>query len=64
MATCNECGRDLKTGEQELCPACLSTKAHKTKRWTEIVGGVAMVVFAIVAAALSGGKNGGGGGSA
>jgi len=59
MKTCSECGRPLNEGENDLCPACESTKSHKKKRWGEIIGGVVTVAAGIVIAVLTGGKGGG-----
>lgn len=60
MATCTECGRPLNAGEVELCPACTSSKSHKKKRWTEIIGGVVLIVALGALKAFSGGKDDGG----
>jgi len=58
MKKCSECGRPLDEGENDLCPACKSTKSHKKKRWGEIIGGVVTVVGGIAFAILKGGKGG------
>lgn len=55
MQNCKKCGRRLNEGENDLCPACKSTKSHKIKKLGEICIGVA----AIVVAFLTGGKGGG-----
>ena len=59
MKKCSECGRPLNEGENDLCPACESTKSHKKKRLGEIIGGVFTVVVTIVIAVLTGDKDGG-----
>lgn len=59
MKKCSECGRPLNEDENDLCPACESTKSYKQKKWGEIVGGVAVVVLGVVVKVLTGGKGGG-----
>lgn len=59
MKKCSECGRPLNEGENDLCPACESTKSHKKKKWGEIIVGVVAVVGSIAIAVLTGGKGGG-----
>ncbi|NLG16488.1 MAG: hypothetical protein GX556_04040 [Fibrobacter sp.] len=59
MKKCSECGRRLNEGENDLCPACESTKSHKKKRWGEIIVGIVVVVGGIVIKVLTGGKGGG-----
>lgn len=56
MKKCNECGRPLNEGENDLCPACESTKSHKKKKWVEII---VVFVGGIVIKVLTGGKGGG-----
>lgn len=58
MKKCAKCSRPLKESENDLCPACESNKSHKNKKWTEIIGGVALVVGSIAVAIFTG-KNGG-----
>jgi len=59
MSNCKECDRPLEQDEKDLCPSCKSTKSHKKKRWTEIIGGVVVVVAVAAFKLLTGGKNGG-----
>ena len=62
MSNCKECGRPLNQGGDDLCPACMSTKSHKKKRWTEYVVGAVAVVGTVVGVAISiftGGEGGG-----
>lgn len=58
MNKCKECGRALNQDEYDLCPACQSSKSHKKKRWTEIIGGAVVIVAGIVIKILTGGKEG------
>jgi RNA polymerase subunit RPABC4/transcription elongation factor Spt4 len=58
MKKCNECGRPLNQDEYDLCPACQSSKSHKKKRWTEIIGGAVVIVVGIAIKILKGGKAG------
>jgi len=59
MKNCHKCGRPLNEGENSLCPACKSTKAHKNKRWGEIIVGCIVVVGSIAVKFFTGGKGGG-----
>lgn len=62
MSNCKECGRPLEQGENDLCPACMSTKSHKKWRLAEIIGGAVVVVGIVVGAAIkiiTGGEGGG-----
>ena len=52
MNKCSECGRTLNKGENDLCPACESTKSHKKKGLIKIIGGVVAVVGSITLAIL------------
>ena len=58
MNKCSKCGRPLTAGENDLCPACESTKSHKKKRFGEIIVGVIAVVGGIAFKILTGGKGG------
>ena len=58
MKKCSKCGRPLNEDENDLCPACESTKSHKGKKWIEI-GGAAISAVAIgIKVLISGGKGG------
>ena len=59
MNNCKECGRQLNQDENDLCPACNSTKSHKKKKWTEIIGGVVLFALGIGIKILTGGRGGG-----
>ncbi len=59
MNKCGECGRPLDKDENDLCPACESTKSHEKKRWVAIIGGAVLVVGSIAIAFFTGGKGGG-----
>jgi RNA polymerase subunit RPABC4/transcription elongation factor Spt4 len=56
MRKCSECGRLLNENDNALCPACRATKSHKKKRWTEIIGGIAVTVGSIAIAIITKGK--------
>lgn len=58
MKKCTECNRPLEEDENDLCPACESTKSHKKKKWTEIIGGVILVAGTIAFAILKGDNSG------
>lgn len=58
MKNCSECGRPLNEGENDLCPACESTKSHKKKRWGEIITVGVVAIAGIVIAVLTSGKFG------
>ena len=51
LKKCTECGRLLNEDENDLCPACKSTKSYKQKRWGEIIVGVAGVAIMVVGVA-------------
>ena len=59
MRNCNNCGRPLNEGENNLCPACKSTESHKKKTWTEIIMGVVVVVGGIALKVITAGKDDG-----
>lgn len=48
MNKCKKCQRDLREGEKDLCPACVSNDDYEIKKWIQIGTGVIGVVGLIV----------------